>query len=79
MEKASDVYNKLKLRFVGKAEVPAKPKTDNKEEEDGEKETENTGIFLQFLNCLDSVCSLHLKLPFCRFHSSKWGIGAKEK
>uniref|UniRef100_A0A3Q2V898 Lens epithelium-derived growth factor integrase-binding domain-containing protein n=1 Tax=Haplochromis burtoni TaxID=8153 RepID=A0A3Q2V898_HAPBU len=43
MEKASDVYNKLKLRFVGKAEVAAKPKTENKEpENDEEKETENT-------------------------------------
>lgn len=34
MEKASDVYNKLKLRFVGKGEVAAKPKTENKELED---------------------------------------------
>lgn len=42
MEKASDVYNKLKLRFVGKAEVAAKPKTENKEPEDNE-ETKNTG------------------------------------
>lgn len=43
MEKASDVYNKLKLRFVGKPEVAAKPKTEDKEPEDDEKETENTG------------------------------------
>jgi len=43
MEKASDVYNKLKLRFVGKPEVAAKPKTDNKEEESDEKMTENAG------------------------------------
>lgn len=42
MAKASDVYNKLKLRFVGKAEVAAKPKTDDKEPEDNE-ETQNTG------------------------------------
>lgn len=42
MEKASDVYNKLKLRFVGKAEVAAKPKMDDKEAEDNE-ETQNTG------------------------------------
>lgn len=41
MEKASDVYNKLKLRFVGKTEVAAKPKTEDKEPED--KETQNTG------------------------------------
>lgn len=55
MEKATDVYNKLKLRFVGKAEVAAKPKTEGKEdEEDGEKETNDTGkrthfVFLSFL------------------------------
>ncbi len=42
MEKASDVYNKLKLRFVGKAEVAAKPKTENKEAEENE-ERQNTG------------------------------------
>uniref|UniRef100_A0A3Q3KIQ6 Lens epithelium-derived growth factor integrase-binding domain-containing protein n=1 Tax=Monopterus albus TaxID=43700 RepID=A0A3Q3KIQ6_MONAL len=42
MEKATDVYNKLKLRFVGKTEVAAKPKTENKEPEDTEKETQNT-------------------------------------
>uniref|UniRef100_A0AAQ5XZM0 Lens epithelium-derived growth factor integrase-binding domain-containing protein n=1 Tax=Amphiprion ocellaris TaxID=80972 RepID=A0AAQ5XZM0_AMPOC len=41
MEKASDVYNKLKLRFVGKGEVPAKPKTEDKEPEDDEKEPQN--------------------------------------
>lgn len=43
MEKASDVYNKLKLRFVGKPEVAAKPKTENKEPDDNEKETQDTG------------------------------------
>ena len=43
MEKAGEVYNKLKLRFVGKAEVAAKPKTDDKEPEDDVKETQNTG------------------------------------
>lgn len=43
MEKASDVYNKLKLRFVGKPEVATKPKTEDKETEDDEKETQNTG------------------------------------
>lgn len=42
MEKASDVYNKLKLRFVGKGEMAAKPKTENKELEDN-GETKNTG------------------------------------
>lgn len=43
MEKASEVYNKLKLRFVGKAEVAAKPKTENKEAEDNNEETQNAG------------------------------------
>lgn len=46
MEKATDVYNKLKLRFVGKAELTAKPKTEDKEPED--KETQNTGYKLRF-------------------------------
>jgi len=46
MEKASEVYNKLKLRFMGKSEVAAKPQTEGKEAEeddDDEKETTNTG------------------------------------
>lgn len=42
MEKASDVYNKLKLRFVGKQELAAKPKTENIETEN-DKQTQNTG------------------------------------
>lgn len=42
MEKASEVYNKLKLRFVGKPGVAAKPKSDNTELEEDEKQTENT-------------------------------------
>lgn len=50
MEKASDVYNKLKLRFVGKTEAAAKPKMENKEpENDDEKEIENTGEGICFL------------------------------
>uniref|UniRef100_A0A8C6T3S8 Lens epithelium-derived growth factor integrase-binding domain-containing protein n=1 Tax=Neogobius melanostomus TaxID=47308 RepID=A0A8C6T3S8_9GOBI len=40
MEKASEVYNKLKLRFVGKGEVAAKPKTEDKDEANDE-DTEN--------------------------------------
>lgn len=44
MEKASDVYNKLKLRFVGKPELPAKPQIENKETENDEKQSENTGM-----------------------------------
>lgn len=42
MEKASDVYNKLKLRFVGKLDVVAKPKSEGKDAEDNE-EGKNTG------------------------------------
>lgn len=42
MEKATEVYNKLKLRFVGKGEVAAKPGTENKDEEDN-GEMKNTG------------------------------------
>lgn len=59
MEKASDVYNKLKLRFVGKAEVAAKPQTENKEPEDDEKETQETGKkppFSSFFTLSGMVC-----------------------
>lgn len=42
MEKANDVYNKLKLQFVGKAEVATKPQMD-KNSEDNEKDTHDTG------------------------------------
>lgn len=52
MEKASEVYNKLKLRFVGKPEVAAKPQTEDKEPENNEKETQNTGKKLQLVSCL---------------------------
>lgn len=47
MEKATDVYNKLKLRFVGKTEMPTKPKTEDNEPE--EKETETIGSSTSFL------------------------------
>lgn len=40
MEKATEVYNKLKLRFVGKSDVATKPKTEHTEEENNE-DTEN--------------------------------------
>uniref|UniRef100_A0A8C7Y122 HDGF like 2 n=1 Tax=Oryzias sinensis TaxID=183150 RepID=A0A8C7Y122_9TELE len=43
MEKATDVYNKLKLRFVGKSEVPVKTKMEAKDETaDNDEETQNT-------------------------------------
>lgn len=42
MEKATEVYNKLKLRFVGKGEVAAKPDAENKDQEDN-GEMKNTG------------------------------------
>lgn len=93
MEKASDVYNKLKLRFVGKAEVAAKPKTENKEpENDEEKETENTGKSTRFgftkiwILLFSSALSLGLsarlfKSDFAvsRFHTCEWGIRAEKK
>ena len=43
MEKASEVYNKLKLRFVVKGELPTKPKSDDKESQDNGKGSQNTG------------------------------------
>lgn len=42
MEKAGEVYNKLKLRFVGKLDVITKPKSEGKDAEDSE-EAKNTG------------------------------------
>lgn len=42
MEKATEVYNKLKLRFVGKGEMAAKPGGENKDQEDN-GEMKNTG------------------------------------
>lgn len=42
MEKATEVYNKLKLRFVGKGEMAAKQGSEGKDEEDN-GETKNTG------------------------------------
>lgn len=42
MIKATEVYNKLKLRFMGKSEEAAKPQTEDKEPENNEKETQNT-------------------------------------
>lgn len=83
MEKASDVYNKLKLRFVGKGEVAAKPKTENKELEDN-GETKNTGkgpdfrawiasIFLsQQIEFFSSSYFMYFHV-FSRLHSYKWG------
>lgn len=61
MEKAGEVYNKLKLRFVGKGEVAAKPKTDNKEQEDDEKETENTGKKKHFVDLGLTLCSYYFR------------------
>lgn len=70
MEKASDVYNKLKLRFVGKAEVAAKPKTEHKEPADDE-ETQNTGKKHSLTLDLASTCGLHyLHILFVFFHVS---------
>lgn len=46
MEKASQVYNKLKGQFVVKSEMPSKHKAEGKEQEEDGKETQNSG------NCL---------------------------
>lgn len=45
MEKATSVYNKLKLQFTSKME-PNKGKPDQKNQENNDKETENTGELL---------------------------------
>lgn len=42
MEKATAVYNKLKLQFIGKIES-GKPKLDEKNQETNEQDTQNTG------------------------------------
>jgi len=42
MEKATSVYNKLKLQFIGKIET-GKPKPDEKNQESNEQDTRNTG------------------------------------
>ncbi len=42
MEKATAVYNKLKLQFIGKIET-SKPKPDEKNQETNEQDTQNTG------------------------------------
>lgn len=42
MEKATEVYNKLKLQFVGKLEVN-KPKPQEKGEEENKTESQSTG------------------------------------
>ena len=76
MEKASEVYNKLKLRFVGKSDVPGKPQTDDKETEDNDKEPEEEGKQkIQALDILVLVHFAHLyQSVFSRLHSSERGI-----
>ncbi|CAB1331421.1 unnamed protein product [Coregonus sp. 'balchen'] len=44
MEKASQVYNKLKGQFVVKSEMPSKPKAEGKEQEEDGKETQNADV-----------------------------------
>ena len=55
MEKASEVYNKLKLRFVVKGELPTKPKSDDKESQDNGKGSQNTGTGFIWKHLLPSV------------------------
>lgn len=78
MEKAAEVYNKLKLRFVGKGEVAAKPKTEHKEPGDNE-ETQNTGKHpslrpLWGFWAISTFCVSSHRLHFSRLHSSKRGL-----
>lgn len=54
MEKATDVYNKLKLRFVGKADIGIKSKSEDKETEDNVKESQNSGA-VYFSTASDST------------------------
>uniref|UniRef100_A0A8C7LW04 Hepatoma-derived growth factor-related protein 2 n=1 Tax=Oncorhynchus mykiss TaxID=8022 RepID=A0A8C7LW04_ONCMY len=44
MEKASQVYNKLKGQFVVKSEIPSKHKAEGKEQEEDGKETQNSDV-----------------------------------
>lgn len=62
MEKATEVYNKLKLQFVGKLETP-KPKLQEKGEEENKTEPASTGnlswwthflFFFPPVLCIDS-------------------------
>lgn len=82
MEKASDVYNKLKLRFVGKMETSSKPKTEEKEQQDNGKDTQNTGkgscfqsvsrylecfLWFCYTGCGSSMVIINMLLPFGAF------------
>lgn len=83
MEKASDVYNKLKLRFVGKAEVGAKPKMENKEPEDN-GETRNAGRTPHFGSCLHLGCTLpifffNINLNLCFLDSTPINGNSEQK
>lgn len=91
MEKASEVYNKLKLRFVGKAEMAAKPKTDDKEAEDDE-ETQNTGrnlrVYLAAVSVQHNIHGLsmvlldfryNINIFVDRFCPSEWGIRTEKR
>lgn len=55
MEKATEVYNKLKLRFVGKGEVAAKPGGESKDQEDN-GDMKNTGSDKQILQLISLLC-----------------------
>lgn len=54
MEKANEVYNKLKLQFVGKNEPAAKSQLEDQNQDNGGPETQLQGIeFLdQWVACL---------------------------
>lgn len=46
MEKANEVYNKLKLQFVGKCEPAAKTQLENQNQDNGGTEPQLQGIFI---------------------------------
>lgn len=89
MEKATAVYNKLKLQFIGKIET-GKPKPDEKNQESNEQDMQNTGklkqerfhiissnrAIKQVLNVL-SACTLFLSPR--RLQTSERRIRKREK
>lgn len=49
MEKANEVYNKLKLQFVGKSEPAAKTQLEDQSQDNGGTEPQLQGIFICIL------------------------------
>lgn len=65
MEKATSVYNKLKLQFIGKIET-GKPKPDEKNQESNEQDTQNTGkLWIWNVSTSFQAFKPVLKYAFC--------------